>query len=401
MDAIVVIAGIIGAILGGVITPLIFYAKGHNLWAGIAIGLFFGLVGGLVLLIPLWLFIWFLGHRLAAATLPPSGEQAANDLSPHPQLFDLTIIMKILPLLACLGLFAYFASTEEIFTTSRNWTNLLSTATIIGYTALGITLVMLGGEIDLSVIGLVAMAGYAFAHIANETDSILAGIIAALGVGLGVGILNGGLVGLAGIRGYLVTLLAGIVLVSLTLEATNGTPLRFQVEGLEDIWSEVEGIPVFFLVLVVLALLLEVLIFLTPYGRHMKASPVGIAQLHPEDFSKAWIICISYILSGLLTSFAGVLLVSRLRIFQPTAGSDWLPILGAVIIGGTSPFGRRGWVIGTIVGVLFVAMLQNGFIISGSTPFTEEIVLGLVVGVTVVWHAILAGKTVRHKQPAA
>lgn len=269
------------------------------------------------------------------------------------------------------------------FRTAGNFLSLLRQSSINGLIAFGMTGVILTGGIDLSVGSVLALStAFCAAMIASGVPAGLA-MLLALVIGTGLGVISGLLVTKGRLQPFIATLITMTVFRGATMIFTNGKPisnlgdsfiLKFVGKG------NVFGIPVPVILLLVIFLLYYFLLTQTTFGRRVYAtgSNAKCAQLVGVNINKTKIIL--YGISGLLASISGLILLSRLSSAQPTLGAGYeLDAIAAVALGGTSMNGGRGKIQGTLIGVLIIAVLNNGLNILGVSSYYQDVVKGLVI----------------------
>ena len=293
-------------------------------------------------------------------------------------------------LAALLVMVVYLSITQEFFATKANILNVLSGNSAMMITAIGLTFIVLSAGFDLSVGAIYAAAGYvAFRTLDAGLPPIAALLFGALmGMFLG-GAVNGVLIGRLRLNFFVVTLGTSSLFTGALNVVTNGkTNTIAAPEGSLFYWlgnGSVATIPVpILLSLAVLLLSLYVLRF-TSFGRAIYA--VGgnpeAARLAGINVSKVY-VCV-YGIGGLLAATAGMVDASRLASASPTAGASLALTAGsAVLLGGTSFYGGMGGVGGTVIGVLLIAVLQNGLGLMGVSAFWQGVVTGIVLIVAVL-----------------
>lgn len=289
---------------------------------------------------------------------------------------------QALGMAAILGiLIAFFAlRTEHFFSlaTLATLANQIPDATIL---AVGMTFVLLIGGIDLSIGSVVGLSGsvLGLALLQWHCGLPLAFLLCLL-TGLGCGLLNGFLTVRFRLPSFIVTL--GM------MEAARGATYLLTNSRTQYIGSQVEGIanshplgfPLPFLVAVVLVLLTTVVLQRTQFGRHIFAvgSNEEASRLSGIDTNRVKVIV--FALCGLLAALASTINVSRLSSADPNAGNGYeLQAIAAVVIGGTSLLGGRGSVLGSVFGVLVIAVLGNGLVQIGAEEPHKRLITGCVI----------------------
>jgi ribose transport system permease protein len=303
-------------------------------------------------------------------------------LSRYGLLWALGFLILALSLLS-----PYFLSTANLL-------NVLRQVSINAILALGMTVVILKGGIDLSVGSLLALAGALAAGFA------LSGFPPPLAMGLGVGIavalgtLQGLLVAYAGLPPFIVTLAGLTAFRGLTLVYTDGRPIT----GLPDPFlflgnGTLLGIPVPVMVMLSFLLLTHLLLQNTALGRYLYAIGGNEEAARLSGVPVARIKVFAYAYSGLAAGFAALVLTGRLNSAQPTAGTGFeLDAIAAAVVGGTSLAGGRGTAWGTFLGALIIGVLNNGMNLLNVSSFYQLIAKGAVIVL-----ALLVDRLVRRR----
>ena len=293
------------------------------------------------------------------------------------------LLPKLGPLFGLLLLIVVLTLLNPNFLTVSNLLNVLRQVSISGLIAFGMTFVILTGGIDLSVGSTLALTGAVAASlIASGTDPIIA-MGVALVLGLILGAINGIIITKGRVAPFIATLATMTVYRGLTLVYTEGKP----VSGLGDSVTfqmfgkgYFLGIPVPVITTILAFIVLYLILHKTNFGRRVYA--VGGNEEASKlsgintDRVKIWV----YAITGLLASVSALILTSRLNSAQPTAGESYeLDAIAAVVLGGTSLTGGRGWIFGTLVGVLIIGVLNNGMNLIGVSSFFQQVVKGVVI----------------------
>jgi ribose transport system permease protein len=283
----------------------------------------------------------------------------------------------------CLGL----SLLTENFASSYNLAVVLRQASFVGIIALGQTLVLLIGGIDLSVgaaAGLSAIVGGLMLVSLGVNPWLVIPLTCLFG--FAIGMVNGLLVARAGLNPFIVTLAAGEIFAGMTLVITQGSPIRplgeeFQQFGL----GEPFGIPVPVIVFVVLACFMAFVLNRTRFGRDIYAIGGNRQAAFLVGVPVRRVEMLVFGLSGALAALAGILYASRMDSAQPSVGEGWLmPSITAAIIGGVSLRGGQGTVTGTVTGALLMAVLGNGIVLLGISSYWQRVIIGAVVLVAIL-----------------
>lgn len=275
---------------------------------------------------------------------------------------------------------------SDSFLTFRNISNLFQQASVVGIVAVGMTFVILTANIDLSVGSVVACGGMvASLLMASGTPPLLA-VAAAIGVGAALGAVMGAISAYAAVPSFIVTL-AGLVTVrGVTYLMSNGVPIGGLPAGFGQFGSLAVPIfpgvhvPVLALLFLGVCAVAALVLRYTVFGEYVFATGGNAEAARLSGLPVKLIVTIVFAISGSLAALSGVLLTARLRIGQPTAAQGLeLDAIAAVVLGGTSLFGGRGGVIGTIFAVMLLQGLRNIFNLLGLGSFYQMTMTGLII----------------------
>ncbi len=305
------------------------------------------------------------------------------------------------PLLGLLAIYTLFAIIgPDSFASGGNLETIARQTAIVGAAALGMTMIMISGGIDLSVGSIVALSTVVIAWLLQEAQ--VAPLWAALG-GIGAGLAAGGLSGLLITRlkvvPFIVTL--GMMLVvrgvakAVAHEQKIDAPLTWLKELLASLPPERQFMlvpPGVWLVLV-LALLVAGILRYTRLGRHIFAigSNEQTARLCGVAVNRVKVA--TYCLGGVFFGLAGLMMFSRLTVGDPTAAIGLeLDVIAAVVIGGGSLAGGEGSVFGSLVGALIMSVIRSGCSQMGLDNWVQEVVTGAVIVVAVALDRLRHGR---------
>jgi ribose/xylose/arabinose/galactoside ABC-type transport system permease subunit len=294
---------------------------------------------------------------------------------PLSHLFRFSLPLVILFLCILIGIL------NPAFLSLDNLLNVLLQASIVTLVAVGMTVVIILGGIDLAVGSLVAVCGILLAVLLRSGFSVPISICGALLSGSVLGALSGVLVGYKRVPAFISTLGMMSAARGLALLLSDGR----SISGFDDRFTGFAAASVFGLpmpVLVLLGVSLITFLFLRSTRWGVRLYAIGGNQ------RAAWLSGIAvqryyvaaYGFSGLLSGLAGVILTSRLSSALPTAGSGYeLEAIAAVVIGGAPLSGGRGSVIGSLFGSLILAVLKNGLTILNVSSYLQQILIGIIV----------------------
>lgn len=291
-------------------------------------------------------------------------------------------IQDLGPFVMLFGLILTFSFTTDRFLTEANLLdNVAKNAVTLLLVALAGTFPILQQSIDLSVESMVLLTGVVTVVLISEFGLGLLAIPIAIGVGMLAGLFNGVIFTKLKVPSFLVTLGTLSVMAGVGKIITGGSTITFRNPAVRTISNgEVFGIPNLVLWGLLIYLGTIVLAFRTKFGRYCFALGENerVVELAGAKVDRYKIY--PFMLSGLLCGTAGVLLTLRISSASPNIGSGLLlPSIAAIVMGGTALTGGVGGPHRTILGVLVIAVLNNGMNLTGIDSFVQEIILGLVV----------------------
>jgi len=304
------------------------------------------------------------------------------------------VFQSLGPFLGLLLIVIVLSLINDQFLTFSNILNVLRQVSINALIAFGMTFVILTGGIDLSVGSIFALSSALTAGMMVSGMNTWIAVIGGLGCGMLMGAINGVVITKGKVAPFIATLATMTLFRGLTLVYTEGKPIT----GLNEDFGLL-GKGYFFdiptpVVWMLLAFFLSYMVLkYTTFGRRVYAvgsneeaswlSGIG------TDKIKIWV----YSISGLLAAFSGIILASRLNSSQPTAGTSYeLDAIAAVVLGGTSLAGGRGWVVGTLIGAIIIGVLDNGLNLLNVSSFYQQVVKGAVILL-----AVLLDRSKSHK----
>ena len=274
------------------------------------------------------------------------------------------------------------ALANERFLGERNLFNLLRQTAFLGIVALGQMLVILTGGIDLSIGSLVKLSVLVSAVIMNgSADNTAITIAATLGLGVLVGIIHAALINHLRISPFIVTLASYVILLGIALTISTSPIGRASPEMLRFYDQRVGTFSLIFVLFVIVSAALIFMLRRTTFGRYIYAVGGSQEVARLSGIPIARVRYGVYVLCSTFAAACGLLWLSRMGVGDPSTGTGLeLTTITAVIIGGTSLFGGRGTVIGTIGGVLLLSVLAN-VLVTLNTPQQFQ---GLIQGIVIV-----------------
>lgn len=292
------------------------------------------------------------------------------------------IIMRFNLLFIFIALFVVASVSAPQFLTTQNMANLLQQSSLTGIVAIGMTVVILTSGIDLSVGSVAALSGMLVAIFIGIGLPWPVAMALAIGSGLVLGGVMGGLSAYLVLPAFMVTLAGMQSIRGMTYLTTNGTPTTAEIPmGLRFLGAgSIAGIPVVGVIFVATALIVGFVLRRTTFGEHIYAVGSNAQAARLSGLPVQRITTAAYVICGGLAALTGVLLTARLTIGQPTANTGLeLDAIAAVVLGGTSLFGGKGGVLGTFIAVLLLSVLRNLFNLLGLSSFFQMLVTGLIL----------------------
>lgn len=287
-------------------------------------------------------------------------------------------------LLLCLAL----TLLSDRFLTANNIVNILRQSTINGIIAVGMTLVILTAGIDLSVGSILALSSVITANMLQTGLPVPAAVLIGLGVGAGCGLINGVTITRFSVPPFVTTLGMMTIARGFALVYTEGKPIT----GLPDAFrfigtGSIGPIPTPIVIAAATFIIGTILLTKTSLGQFIYAIGNNPVAARYAGISVSMNITFVYVVSGLLSALAGLILIARLDSAQPTAGVAFeFDAIAAVVVGGTSFAGGQGGLGGTLIGVLIIAVLNNGLNLLNISSFYQPVVSGVVIALALLLH---------------
>ena len=252
---------------------------------------------------------------------------------------------------------------------------------INGLLAFGMTFVLIIGGIDLTVGSVVAISGVSVVIMLNSGVPLPVALVVALLLGAIVGLLNGGIIALTGMPPFIVTLSLQGTIRGIAYVITDGRSVSCDNAVFNAIGNGyLFGIPIPIYIVAFVMIVISILLYYTRFGRRMYAvggniTAAGFSGIHVKK-----IMVQVYVLSGVLSALAGIILASRMYSGQPASGQAYeSDAIAAAVLGGTSFNGGIGTVGGTLIGALVIGFLTNGLNLLHISSYVQMIIKGLVI----------------------
>jgi ribose transport system permease protein len=282
------------------------------------------------------------------------------------------------------------------FLTGANLENLVVQSAAAGIIAVGMTVVLIGGGFDLSVGSTMALTGVV--TVALLGHGLVVALAGGIAVGAVIGLCNGILVTKAKINPFIATLATMIVVRGLALLAAGGQPTFADSPAFDQLGNgEVLGLPAAGIYVVAAFLIVWLITRYTVYGRDVYAVGGNEKAARMAGLDSTRVRTWTYIIGGITAALAGILVGARLNVASPTIGDDAaLAGITAALLGGTSLYGGIGSVIGTLEGLLLIAVLGNGLNLLGVPAAYQTLATGLVLIVAVLLETLTHGHAQRN-----
>jgi putative xylitol transport system permease protein len=277
---------------------------------------------------------------------------------------------------------------NKYFLTPENITNILLQTSINGILAMGMTLVILTGGIDLSVGSVLAFASIVAATFVSgdNPQSPLVALLVGIVTGAVLGLINGCVIAYLKIPPFVATLGMLSVARGLTYAYTGGMPVPNLSESFLNLGEgSVLGLPLPILIFVLIFVILWVVLNHTSYGRTVYAVGGNVKSARTAGIRTRRVTASVYVIAGLLAGLGGLILTARTSSALPQAGVSYeLDAIAAVVIGGTSLSGGVGSITGTLLGALIIGTINNGLDLLGVSSAYQQIVKGCIIVVAVL-----------------
>ncbi|MBY5454075.1 MULTISPECIES: ABC transporter permease [Rhizobium] len=297
-------------------------------------------------------------------------------------------------LIGLIAIVVIFGLLAPDFLSQRNLLNILQQSSINACLALGMTLVIISGGIDLSVGPTAAIAAVITATLLVAGIPVPLAILAGLGIGVICGLVNGVLVAYAGLQPFIVTLGTLSTYRAIALIFTGGNPVLGVPQGFRALFNgTLMGIPNSVVMVAVVALLAWILLKKTPLGEYLLAVGGNEEAAYVAGVPIAVTKITAYVISGVLAALASMILIGRLGAAEPILGNLWeLDAIAAAAIGGASLMGGKGSIIGTILGAIILGAMRNGLTLMNVQAFYQLLATGLIILVAMMIDRVTRGR---------
>lgn len=313
------------------------------------------------------------------------------------QLFEKVLSIKEIP--SILMLFAailIFHILSPYFLSYFNVKTILELFPEFGIVVLGVTMLMISGEFDLSIGSVFALCPIIIVKMINLGLNVWTGVILALIVSLGIGALNGTIVIKTGIPSFIATLATMMFWRGTVLAITKGTPPPIPKEVLPlqiCVTGWVGPIRVSLIYFMAILIILWIVLERTRFGNRIFASGGNPKAARARGVNSAKVKITLFMLTSLLAAFAGLIQAFRIGSALPSAGQGWeLDAIAASVIGGVSLFGGVGSIIGGAAGSFLLRIIGNGLVLAGAPGYYFRMFVGMVIIAAVIFNIIIKEK---------
>ena len=279
-----------------------------------------------------------------------------------------------------LALILYLSYANEFFATELNVTNIFLQAATLAIVAFGLSFVIFAGELDLSVGAGVALVSVVSSEVMRDTGSIPLGVLTCLGVGAGIGLINGLIVTKLRVPSFIATFGMLTIAGGIALAMTDGATVSGVPSSLGNLANE-GFLGIRWALWLVIAVFAALFFVQTQTSFGVRVFAVGgnreASRLSAIPVDRVILLC--FVITGLCVGLGGLVLTSRVQSGQPNAGGLLaLTAIAAIVVGGNNLLGGRGSISRTLWGVLLLAVLENGLQLEGVNDDLQRVVIGAV-----------------------
>jgi ribose/xylose/arabinose/galactoside ABC-type transport system permease subunit len=310
----------------------------------------------------------------AVATTAVGRVRRARHIAFGPQRFPKVVFVGVV----ATGL--VIAVLNPRFLTYGNFANMGQTAALVGIAAVAQTIVLIGRGFDLSIGAIGAFCGLAVAELLNAGVPPAVAVVGAVVSGAVLGLINGFLVAIVKLNTIIATLGTSSVYYGLVLLYTEGVPEVFPNDDLSLFVTKPFDMAATFWCYVIIMVLAGIALHFTVWGWRLFAVGASPEAAQSRGINVTAIRVSSFVASGLLAGFAGVLAAAEFGSAQPAAGRSWLLIsIAGPVLGGVSVVGGSGTIFGCFLGIVLVTEIGNGLVLAGMTSYSREFALGVAI----------------------
>lgn len=277
------------------------------------------------------------------------------------------------------GLIIYFSFASPYFLSGNNLINILTAIAVTGILAAPGTMLLIAGQVDLSVGAATALCGIVLATTAPRLG-IAGAVLCAVLIGIAVGVINGTLVTVVGVNSLIVTLGGLAAFRGIAFLTSDGQTVLMLNFGWLGTARPFLNLPVPVLIFLLIAAAVFVTLRYTVLGRSIYAIGANPVAARLVGIRSRTVIFTTFAASGLCAAVAGMLLTSQLSAAVPNAASGLeLTVVTAIVLGGASLAGGRGSIIGTLLGLMIIGVLNNGLTLLNVNSYWQQVASGLLL----------------------
>lgn len=291
-------------------------------------------------------------------------------------------IVAYLPYIIVLTIILVMGFALPYFLTMRNITNVLRQASSLAVMAMGITLVLITGGMDISIPAIMALSGIIGAMHMMNGGSTIVGLLIMVGVGLLLGTINGIAVAYLHMVPFVVTLSMQAIATGASVWLTRNVSVsNLPLSYIDFFTGSVFGIPIAIILVFILGIILWITMKMTVIGRWLYSVGINIKTAKVCGIPGSLVVFSTYFVSGLMAGLAAILITARLESASPTMGEEGvvLNVIGAAVVGGASIYGGIGSSFGAIFGAIIITLITNGMNMMHISYHNTLIVKGIVI----------------------
>lgn len=295
-------------------------------------------------------------------------------------------IIQTGPLWSLLVLVVLLSICSNLFLTAGNIINVVRQVVITAVLGIGVTFVIIGGGIDLSIGAVLAFSGAISASVMVKTNSVFLSIVIGLLVGAVIGLVQGLIITKGKVAPFAITLGGMSVFRGLTLVYLNGIPITGMPKDYRFLGAgDLGPVPAPIVCAAVVFIICLILLNKTRLGRYIYAMGSNEQATRLTGINVDFFRTITYVISGTCAALAGIIMTGRINSAHPQAGSGYeLIAIAGVVIGGTSINGGEGKLYGTIIGAMIIGIIQNGLNLLSVSAFWQDVAVGIVIVIAVL-----------------
>lgn len=292
---------------------------------------------------------------------------------------------SIIIYIIAVAIFILFAVLAEIsgrsFLSIRNIRNIITQSAVISVIAIGQTMAIITGGIDLSVGSVVGFVGITAGLMIKSGMPVLLAVLISLLIGFAIGLINGFLISYGRIPAFISTLAMMQIIRGMCMLLNSGKPVSGFPESLSQIMgAEILGIPISIIYVFIAYFVMIVVMSKTRYGRYVYAIGGNRDAAKLSGVKVQRIELFTYAIAGLFAAIGGIMLLSRLTYADPNAGNGYeMNAIAATVIGGTAMSGGKGKLVNTFVGAIILGMLTTGLQILNVAVHYQSIITGIAI----------------------